>query len=126
MGELEKLRKREYTKYYKVKLYEMDKEKRMHSPELYAVWNLKTYIATLVSRFNPFRSQFFIYTDTGAWREREFTNWPDDEFVRKVADLLDNRVLYGQIRNPTVKNFSPYIDFIEGKLTKFCCERKRG
>ena len=97
-------------------MLEKDREKRLHSPDLYAIWNLKTYMMSIASNFNPFNSEFFIYTDTGAWRQKGLTDWPDQSFVRALKHKLNDRILYGQIRNPNLVNFSPRSDFIEGIL----------
>ena len=97
MTEFEKKRKKNYTNEYKEKQLLIDREKKIHSAELYAVWNLKTYILNQVAKVNPFKSEFFIYTDSGAWRGSQFNNWPDESFIHKVKDKIQDRVLYGQV-----------------------------
>ena len=97
MTEFEKKRKKNYTNEYKEKQPLLDREKNLHSAELYAVWNLKTYILSQVAKVNPFKSEFFIYTDSGAWRGSQFNNWPDESFIPKVRDKIQDRILYGQV-----------------------------
>lgn len=113
MSDLENIRGRDYHNRY-VEMVAQDGEKRLHSPELYAIWNLKTYMMVVASIMNPFRSEFFIYTDTGAWRHRNLTNWPDQTFLPLLAKHLDNRILYAQVRDPSKDNFSPRLNFVEG------------
>jgi hypothetical protein len=97
MHELELARARSYINSYFTKQYCLDPEKHIHSPELYAVWNLKTYLVFISARLNPYNSEFFIYTDSGAWRGKVLANWPDQVFVRELAEKLDQRILYGQV-----------------------------
>ena len=116
MSEFERVRKKDYVKAYREHQWELDGEKSIHSPELYAVWNLKTYLLTKTAHRNPFKSEFFIYTDSGAWRDKQFSNWPDQSIVQKVANKLGDRILYGQVGNPNMNDFSIYRDLIQGNL----------
>ena len=116
MSELEKFRNKSYLKIYKEKQLKLDLEKNKHSPELYAVWNLKTYLMKKVTQENPFKSKFFIYTDSGAWRNRKFNNWPDELIVKNVSKKLKNRILYGQIGFPDKDAFLTNGTFIQGLL----------
>lgn len=116
MKELEKKRNRTYISKYKNEQWKMDREKKLHSPELYAVWNLKHYLIQYISQLNPYGSKFFIYTDSGAWRKNKFTRWPDEQFVRSLAGHINDRILYGLVSNSiNVKRF-PDVDLIQGKL----------
>ena len=114
MSEFERVRKKDYVKVYREHQWELDGEKAIHSPELYAVWNLKTYLLTKIAQRNPFKSEFFIYTDSGAWRDKQFSNWPDENIVQTVANKLGDRILYGQVGNPNMNDFSIYRDLIQG------------
>ena len=67
-------------------------------PELFAIWNLKAYITQRASQMNPYKSQFFIYTDAGAWRDYTTVHWPDNNFVRQVQARIGDRMLLGQLR----------------------------
>lgn len=118
MREFENYRGRSYITAYFLDQTKMDPEKRIHSPELYAIWNLKTYLLDKVARLNPYKSNFFIYTDSGAWRNKVFPNWPDIEFVKTLETKLDNRILYGQVAEPQKfflsEKFPIKKNFIEG------------
>ena len=46
---------------------------------------------------NTYNSQFFIYTDAGAWREKVYPNWPDVDFVKQVSDEIKDLPLFGQV-----------------------------
>ena len=103
------------------KQWEIDPERKHHSPDLYAVWNLKHYFLERVSSLNTYKSKFYIYTDSGAWRENSFTNWPDQSFVQQVAEKIGDRILYGQVAD-TYQKPSWFLftyntnDYIQGNL----------
>ena len=90
-----------------------DPEFFRHNSNLYAIWNLKSFICHRIARENPFNSSFFIYTDAGSWRQGIFHDWPDTEFISKrLVQELDNRVLFGQIDK--FKYFDENLNIIEG------------
>lgn len=113
--QIEKWRGVKYTENYLTKQQKLDPEKHIHNPNLYAVWNSKHYMIKLISEINPYKSDFFIYTDMGAWRNEVLKDWPDVKFVKQVSKLLNNKALYGQIENINVQNITgPRFDGIEG------------
>jgi hypothetical protein len=69
-----------------------DREKRIHSPELYAVWNAKPFfldeglrnaVAALPS--SAARYDYAFWTDAGAFRNTHaYSNWPDPARVDEV------------------------------------------
>ena len=77
LSSVETLRKQNYTLQYKYLQSSKDPEKHLHNPDLYAVWNLKLFLSNMSATMNFYNSSFFIYTDSGAWRDGVFTNWPD-------------------------------------------------
>ena len=111
MKELEERRSKQYLHNYQHVQYELDTEKQ-HTPELYAVWNLKPYYTNKVSEMNLYNSDYFIYTDAGAWREAIIPQWPDVSFVRKVAAKTRDLPLFGQV-GTRYYNF-PWDNNIEG------------
>lgn len=113
MGEFEKSRNRTYLESYIFQQNDMDPENLIHSPELYAIWNLKMYLLNKTAHLNPFRSEFFLFTDSGAWRERVFSNWPDVEFAIELGRNLQDRILMGLINQPIGKKLSIREDFIQ-------------
>lgn len=114
MQQLELARGRSYINSYLTKQTLLDPEKNRHSPELYAVWNLKTYLLYKSTLWNPYKSEFFLYTDSGAWRRKIFPNWPDQEFVTELAKKLDNRFLYGQVGWPQKFKRNKNANIIQG------------
>lgn len=100
--------------------HRIDPENMIHGSGQYAVWNLKVYMLEKVARLNPFGSEFFIFTDSGAWRNFQFTNWPDNTFSRRLVEQLANRPLFGQINPFERSNFSIQNDIIEGRENNFC------
>jgi hypothetical protein len=114
MKELEVERNKSYTSNYLNKQNSLDPEKTIHNPNLYAVWNLKSYTVNKVAKENPFGSEFFIFTDAGAWRRAQpLKNWPNTAFISQtLAPWLNNRILFGQIG--TFDLFSEHKNIIEG------------
>ena len=97
MSKLEIERNKNYTFHYKFNQHALDPEKHIHNPNLYAIWNLKFYLLNISATLNFYNSSFFIYTDSGSWRDGVFSNWPDIEVVKKVHKKLGDRFLSGQV-----------------------------
>ena len=97
MAGLEFERKMNYKDKYIHRQFDLDPENNVHNPNLYAVWNLKSYMTNKIANLNPFNSSFFIYTDIGAFREEIIPDWPDNGFISQLSCILDNRILFGQI-----------------------------
>ena len=114
MREMEIKRDMVYIEKYEKQQQPLDPEQRIHNPNLYAIWNSKAYMTSKVADFNPYNSQFFIYTDAGAWRDRTIPNWPDDAFVQKLTNVLQDRMFLGQISPMNSIDFSVKKDYIEG------------
>ena len=118
MRDLELERNRNYTWNYKNVQLKLDSESHIHTPDLYALWNLKTFMVDKIAKENYYKSSTFIYTDSGAWRDQVIKNWPDETFVDKLNHLSRGRILLGQLREKTSKSEGkivfPYFDLIEG------------
>lgn len=108
MSDFEEKRKKNYIEKYILDQLVNDPIKKIHSPEVYAIWNLKLYLLNKTANLNPFQSHYFIYTDCGAWRANVFPNWPDIKFSSQVGKRLSNRILIGQINIPNYKDI--FID----------------
>jgi hypothetical protein len=66
---------------------------------------MKAYIVDkMANKYNPFNSDFFIYVDTGSFRERIYKNWPNMNFIEKLKLVIKDKVLLGLV-NP-VRNES--------------------
>jgi hypothetical protein len=120
MRELESYRNKSPFYYINSYVYHqtrLDEEKLIHNPNLYAIWNLKPYLSAKVSRDNPFETNFFIYTDMGAWRYGLISYWPNQTFVKEINEIINDRVLLSQIEEygfNNNNNFEPYMDIIQG------------
>ena len=97
MKENERQRKKNYTWYYKHEQLEVDREKEIHNSNLYALWNLKTFIVDKIAQENFYNSSSFIYTDSGAWRHQLIKDWPDRYQVMNLIEHLNGKVLLGQL-----------------------------
>ena len=64
----------DYINNYKQVQQKLDPEGQIHNPELYAIWNCKSFFLKHSSRSkqNVYGSKFFIYSDIGAFRGRYF------------------------------------------------------
>ena len=110
--ELQLERNRTYVHNYQHIQPDLDVEKSKHSPELYAIWNMKAYFTKKASDTNPFGSKFFMYVDAGSWRDgRSTADWPNASFVKEVADQVGDRIVFGQVGEATG---SEYNDTIQG------------
>ena len=116
LEEIEKKRGKKYSASYWQEQNRLDPEQSIHNPDLYILWNMKSYITKKVVQENPFSSSVFIYTDAGAWRSKPLYNWPDVKMVRNVSKLIKNKILFGQISNSGLEKSSrfPLCDIIEG------------
>ena len=59
--------------------HHIDKEKNIHSPDLYCIWAEKSFFVERVVDMNPFNTKFFYWCDAGAFRTdnmSEFYNFP--------------------------------------------------
>ena len=110
-------RHKDYVSNYKNVQHSLDREKHIHNPNLYAIWNLKSYITKKISEDNIYNSSTFIYTDAGAWRQGQISEWPDQEFVLQVKQKLGDKLLLSQVKDEALllsnKKF-PDLDLIQG------------
>ena len=51
------------------KHYDIDPEKKMHTPELYAVWAIKQECISLTIQNNPYETDYFVWCDIGIHRD---------------------------------------------------------
>jgi len=70
-------------------MHELDLEKDIHSPELYAVWTAKSYFlkeGLQNSKANNFDFTWAFWNDAGSFRDdQEFTAWPDRH---RISDIF--------------------------------------
>jgi len=68
--------------------HELDREKDIHSPELYGVWNSKTYFleeGLRNSNANGFDFTWAFWNDAGSFRDgQQFTAWPDRHRISEI------------------------------------------
>jgi hypothetical protein len=94
LRKLEVDRNMSYVDNYLNKQLDLDKEKNIHTPHLYAIWNLKTFALKSIADKNPFKSEYFIYTDAGAWRQRVSESWPDVNFIYGLVLFQKNSLIF--------------------------------
>ena len=106
----------QYVDNYKNVQYSIDPERHFHSPELYAVWNAKSFLMKYASSEagNIYSSKFFLYTDIGAFRKEIFANWPDVEHAMEISVGLRDRILFSQVRDSLPDPYDVRGEYIEG------------
>jgi hypothetical protein len=116
LRELGSERNKSYLNNYLNYQNSVDPEAHIHVPELYAIWNLKIYFLEKISNENPFNSNFFIYTDAGAFRSGSFLHWPDQNIIEDfLMPILGDRMLLGNVAESIDSNsFKPENDHIQG------------
>lgn len=71
-----------------IKHYQNDPEKKIHSPELYAVWAMKQECVMIAIENNYFKSDWFVWCDIGIQREPSvqhyYMNFPNE--IRKLCE----------------------------------------
>ncbi len=113
LKEIEHKRKKNYTLNYKYIQHKLDPEKTIHSPDLYVLWNIKTYIMNKIAQENPFNSKMFVYTDSGAWRNEPLLDWPNELFIKNISNLIQDRILLSQISDLQKNIYFPFVDIIQ-------------
>jgi hypothetical protein len=88
----------EWMDYWLETMETQDEFKHLHSPEQFAIWNSKTWFVMRAIRANAFKTDKFVWCDTGCWRDGWIagacgSSWP-------VADKIpEGRMLFLDIRD---------------------------
>ena len=114
LKDLELERNQSYLNNYLNVQNSLDPEKNIHNPNLYAIWNLKSFIISKAAEKNIYNSKYFIYSDSGAWRQGIFPNWPNIKFIKSIDTFLKDRILFAQIYKTYDKSAFPVVNLIEG------------
>lgn len=94
----------------------IDPEHQLHSSELYAVWNLKSYMVYRSAQENEYKSSYFVYNDIGSFRHASIKDsWPNEQFTVRTLAKLNDRILFSQIaQKPPQNPYSSLGDYIQG------------
>jgi hypothetical protein len=93
---------------------QMDPEKHIHSPELYAIWAQKAFFVDRVVQFNPFDTDFFFWCDIGAFRDPNVSSVILDSFPT-THYLERERILFQSVGNVTTAEWARREDGIRGE-----------
>lgn len=65
---------------------------RGHNMFLYMIWNEKTNFLKRAIELNPFKTDYFLWTDIGCFRETntEYLNWPNP---KRISEMPKDKVL---------------------------------
>ncbi len=77
------------------KQHEIDPERVIHSPELYAVWAMKTTFVEKAIHENPFHTDYFFWCDFGAFREASYPLYVLDYFPMTRYFYSDRIIIQG-------------------------------
>ena len=112
-------RDQDYIQAYKNHQLRIDSQSHMHTPSLYAIWNAKPYLMRRTSLANIYASEFFVYTDIGAFRYNIYPRWPDTGHLLELSKRLKDRMLFGQVNQSSLVNAARYQgDYIHPNATK--------
>ena len=116
------------------KMHEWDRERNIHSPDLYAVWAAKPYFLAQATRNTENKYDYAFWVDAGSFREQHtYTKWPDPSRVNEIftegrkesGQREENLILFSIQRLPDVSmllwkdNMGPIDnDFSEGMTFK--------
>jgi len=104
-----------------VEQHMMDREKNIHNINLYMIWNEKSNFIKRGIELNPFKTDYFYWTDIGAFR-----NSSHMDIFKKYPEYVTEKILLLQI-NPfkeeemvidrkNIKNNFNYVDRIGGGI----------
>ena len=97
----------------------LDKERHIHSPHLYAVWNSKPYFVNHSAEVNVWSTPYFMWIDAGALRNETWRlpRWPNERRWRYVFEHEDTLFLKRQVdrwdlfereMEPNPKKYTPH------------------
>jgi glycosyltransferase involved in cell wall biosynthesis len=76
----------------------IDTEKKIHSPELYMLWNEKTYFVMDAIKANPFQSQWFFWVDIGCIRDKHMLRYVNTfPNPYKIMDMPSDKFILSSI-----------------------------
>jgi len=91
-----------YNSTFWEKQNEIDPERKIHTPSLYVVWNAKVSFVEIATRLNPFRSKWFLWSDVGCYRSRDYFGASQ---TRNLPALLEKTAAIGIFVN--IHPFAP-------------------
>jgi len=120
---------------YYDQMHEKDREKHLHSPELYAVWNAKPYLleqAVKNMQKEGIMYEYAFWSDAGSFRDnQQYGDWPDARRVEEIwrtgsaltGTAKEDLIFYPMVLSPPpysrhwVESDGPIdIDFSEGSF----------
>lgn len=104
--------------------YSIDIEKKIHSIELYKVWNEKFNFIAKAIDINPFNSEYFYWIDIGCFRKKctglnydKFNNWPNLDILKNYT----NKIILFQTKEFSNKDKILDINgLVNNNLSKAC------
>jgi hypothetical protein len=78
---------------------DIDPEKSIHSPDLFSIWNGKSWLLNHSASLNLFSSKYHFWIDAGSFRQfdsrKPLRRWPNSKFVDTIFCGRENRLLFG-------------------------------
>ena len=95
------------------KHHDFDKEKHLHSPELYAVWALRHQCVHTAIQNNIFNSRWFVWCDIGIQRHRKLEEYYNT-FTNKITDIcVPGRISFLEVQH--IDNY--YVNIWKNRLS---------
>lgn len=114
------------------KMHRYDREKQIHSPELYAIWSAKSFFLAEalrqlgISSNSDSRLRYAFWTDAGSFREEHaYSTWPYLPRVEEVFSSISSEIKIffpiERLPNPSISLWSPTlgpvdVSFSEGSF----------
>ena len=93
----------------------MDPERKIHSPELYAVWAQKAFFVESAVHQNPFQTEYFFWCDIGAFRDPHLSPLILETFPH-TRYLEPHRLLFQSVGSTSFEDRFPKPDGIYGEV----------
>jgi len=94
---------------------ELDPERHIHSPELYAIWAQKAFFVDKAIHENPFQTDFFFWCDIGAFRDPHVPSSILESFP--MTDHMNrDKIILQSVGNVVPTDWVPRRDGIRGEV----------
>ena len=102
LKKIEEFHNYQYIDYYRYS-HSIDRENGYHSPELYMIWNEKSYFVKEALSINPFHSEWFFWTDIGCVRNYDMLSkifsYPNDNKINNLDKEKMNLICIENFRD---------------------------
>jgi hypothetical protein len=94
---------------------ELDPERHIHSPELYAIWAQKAFFVEKAIHENPFQTDFFFWCDIGEFRDPHVPSSILESFPM-IDHMERDKIILQSVGNVIPTDWVPRRDGIRGEV----------